>query len=209
MSSTRRRPTRIRRGPVAGVALVVTLGVAGCSGPAAVDPSALTAEDLDGIREQVDALEDRVTDVEDRLSALEDPPDDGGPGGPGAEPGVPGGDDTFFGDPRSFLGQEIAVRGEVTEVLSSSDVASAFRVTGDVGEPVAVVSATPPPGVATGDLVEVTGTAVEVDPDTFEADFGIAADELFPSPETWLAQAEGEVAVAATRIEVGEAPAGD
>lgn len=141
--------------------------------------------------------------------ALEDPPDDDAPGDRVDEPGPPGCDDTFFGDPRSFLGQEIAVRGEVTEVLSSSDVASTFRMTGDVGGPVAVVSATPPPDVATGDLVEVTGTAVEVDPDTFEADFGIAADELFPDPEAWLAQAEGEVAVAAIRIEVGDAPAGD
>lgn len=51
----------------------------------------------------------------------------------------------------------------------------------------------------------MTGTAVEVDPDTFEADFGIAADELFPDPEAWLAQAEGEVAVAAIRIVVGGA----
>lgn len=65
--------------------------------------------------------------------ALEDPPDDDAPGDRVDEPGPPGGDDTFFGDPRSFLGQEIAVRGEVTEVLSSSDVASAFRMTGDVG----------------------------------------------------------------------------
>jgi hypothetical protein len=48
-----------------------------------------------------------------------------------------------------------------------------------------------------------------VDPDTFEADFGVAADALFDRPGTWLDGATGQVAVAAVRVEVVRSPAGD
>jgi hypothetical protein len=206
MRSTRSHATRVRRGRTAGVAVAVALGLVACSDPVA-DPSALTREDVDGIRGELDALGDRLATVEDRLSALEEGPDRD-PGDRVDEPGSPDGEDTFFGAPRSFLGEEISVRGEVAELLASSDVASALRIAGEVGEPVAVVTVTPPPEVATGDVVEVAGTAVEVDPDTFEADFGIAADELFADPRAWLADADGQVAIAAIAIEL-VGPTGD
>ena len=101
------------------------------------------------------------------------------------------------------------MRGEVEGLLASTDVASAFRIAGDGGGPVAVVSVTPPPELATGDVVDVSGTAVEVDRDTFEAEFGIAAAALLEDPDQWFADAEGQVTIAAVRIEVLPASAGD
>ncbi|WP_324277668.1 hypothetical protein [Blastococcus brunescens] len=189
-------------GRVAGAAVAAALALTGCGGGSVEPaPSAVSAEDLEQVRDEVAALEDRVASLEDRL-------DDGDPADPPDEAGSPGTADTFFGDPEAAIGREVVVRGEVTELLAATDVASAFRITGDVGEPVAVVSVTPPPAVATGDVVEVSGSAVEVDPDSFEADFGIAADELFDDPEAWLTEADGQVAIAAVRIEVTQATAG-
>ena len=108
-----------------------------------------------------------------------------------------------------FLGEQISVRGEVAEVLASTDVASVFRLAGEGGDPVPVISATPLRDLATGVVVEVSGRAVEVDPATFESDFGIAADALFDDPAAWFADAEGTVAVAADTVQPDPAPARD
>lgn len=206
MRSTGAGTGRARRGRTAAAAVAVALGLVACSEPVATETPGLTAEDLQEVRDEVADLEDRVATLEDRLvdSSPPEPVDE-----PVGEPGEPAAEDTFFGDPGSSVGQQVTVRGEVAELLTSSQVASAFRIAGDVGEPVAVVSVTPPPEIATGDVVEVSGTAVEVDPGTFERDFGIAADELFDDPGAWFAGAEGRVAIAAVRIEVLQAAAGD
>jgi hypothetical protein len=86
------------------------------------------------------------------------------------------------------------------ELVVSTDVASVLRIAGETGAPLAVVTVTPAPEVALGDEVEVSGTVVDVDADTFEADFGIAADELFDDPQAWLAGAENEIAIAASSV---------
>ena len=202
MSSSGRKPAPSRSGRVVGAAFGVTLGLVGCSEPGTPDPSGITAEDLQQVQEEVARLEDRVATLEDQVSAM-------GSTDPADGSATPSDERTFFGDPGSFVGEEVTVRGRITELLASTDVASAFRIAGDTGDPVGVVSATPSPEVAAGDVVEVTGTAVEVASDTFEADFGIAADAVFGNPEAWLSGAEGQVALAAVRIEAAPAPAGD
>lgn len=202
MSTAREPSFRVRGGRTAGTVVAVGLALSGCSEPVVPEPSAVTAQDLERVRDEVADLEDRVAILEDRLAG-----DDSG--GQEDESGSPDTGDSFFGDPASSVGRQVAVRGEVAGLLASTDVASAFRIAGDGGEPVAVVSVTPSPELATGDVVEVSGTAVEVDRDTFEADFGIAADALFEDPDAWFADAEGEVAIAADRIEVLQAPARD
>ena len=70
----------------------------------------------------------------------------------------------------------------VTEVITSTDVGSAFRIGGDSGEPVAVLMAGPPPELEVDDLV-------------------IAADELFDDADAFSSDYEGEVAVSADRVE--------
>ena len=203
MSTTREPSIRVRRGRAAGTVVAVGLVLAGCSDPVVPEPSGVTARDLERVRDRIAELEDRVAVLEDRLA-------DGDSGEQVDEPGSsPGTGDSFFDDPDSSVGQQVTVRGGVAGVLAATDVASAFRIAGDGGDPVTVVSVTPPPELATGDLVEVSGTAVEVDRDTFEAEFGIAAAALFEDPDAWFADAEGQVAIAAVRIEVLPAPAGD
>jgi hypothetical protein len=194
MSSSPRWSGRRRRGRAAGPVVAATLGLLACSGPADPGPSGITAEELQQVRDQVDDLEERVDTLEDELA-------DVGPTQP-TESAPPGAEGTFFGDPRAFVGREVTVRGEITELLAATDVAGAFRIAGIGGDPVAVVSATPAPDVAEGDVVEVAGTVVEVTRGTFEGDFGIAADAVFEDPGEWLSDAEGEVALAAVSIEV-------
>ena len=59
----------------------------------------------------------------------------------------------------------------------------------------------PPAELDVSDVVRVSGTVVRVQRDTFEQDFGIAVDELVDDPDVFDT-VEGEVAVAADRIEV-------
>lgn len=223
MSSSADRAPRTRAGRTTGLAIALALGLTGCTGPASSGSPATAAEDVGDVRDEVAGLQDQVTRLEDQVAGLEDrvvaleervggpeePAVDGDPDGPGDEGGAPGPETTFFDDPASFLGDRVTVRGDVEQVLAATDVASALRIAGETGEPVVAVSATPPPEVARGDVVEVSGTAVEVDPDTFEADFGVAADALFDRPGTWLTGARGQVAVAAVRVEVISSPSGD
>ncbi len=193
--------------PLAAVLLAVGLGLTACSDTPAPEVSGVSEQDLDEVRDEVSALQDRIDGLEEQLA--EAGPDE--PGGPDEEPGDEPApedepdreeaEDTFFGDPATFLGEAITVQGQVAEVLASTDVASAFRLAGEGGDPVPVISATPLPDVARGVAVEVSGRAVEVDPATFEADFGIAADALFDDPAAWLADAEGTVAVAADAVQ--------
>ncbi len=221
MSSTADGTAWMRAGWT-GMAVAVTLGLTGCSGPAeespavAADDAAALREEVAGLRDEVTRLEDQVTGLEDLVAALEDrvsgpdgPTVDGAPDEPQGAADPLGAGQIFFDDPESRLGQRVTVRGEIAQVLAATEVASAFRLAGQVGEPVAVVSATPPPEIARGDVVEVSGTAVEVDPATFEADFGVAPDALFDRPGSWLAGATGQVALAAVSLEVIRSVGGD
>ncbi|NEM08277.1 hypothetical protein [Geodermatophilus normandii] len=182
-------------------------GLVGCSASAGPETGAVTTEDLQD-------LEDRITGLDDRLGALEggvledeELLGDGTEGGDGAA----GADDTdaFFADPDARVGQRVTVSAELSELISTTDVGAVFRIAGESGDPIAVVSATPPPQLGENDVVRVTGTVVQVQRDGFEQDFGVAADELFEDADGWFEQAEGQIAVSADRIEVLDERAGE
>jgi hypothetical protein len=90
----------------------------------------------------------------------------------------------------------------VSGVITTSNVGSAFRIGNQTGEPIAVVSASPPAQLDVSDVVRVSGTVVRVQRDAFEQDFGITADELFDDADAFFSAFDGEVAIAADRIEV-------
>jgi hypothetical protein len=82
-------------------------------------------------------------------------------------------------------------------------VGSAFRIAGDGGESaIPVISVNPVQGIDPDDVVRVTGTVVQVAQDTFEEDFGLAADELSDDPDAFFTEAEGGVALNASRAVV-------
>ena len=198
--STSSRPTtpggrRAGRATTVLIAAVVGVGgLAACSGDSAgPEAGGVTTEDLQGIQDDLGALEDRV-------GVLEDQPADAGAGAP-VDPAVedPSG---VFEDAQSLIGQDVTVSAGVSEVITTTDVGSAFRIGNDTGEPIAVVRATPPAQLEVDDVVRVSGTVVQVQRDTFEQDFGIAPDELFDDADVFFDTFEGEVAIAADRAEV-------
>lgn len=198
------RSTR-RTGPLPGRAVTAVMaaavglvGLTGCGdsseGPEA---GAVSVSDLQGV-------EDQVADLEDRVGALED-----GADLPTDTEGVDEGvdqdvDDTgaFFSDTASYLGQQVTVSAEVTELATTTEVGGAFWIAGEGSEPIAVVSASPPPALDINDVAAVSGTVMEIRSDTFEQDFGVAADALFDDPEAWFEEMEGQIAISSDRIEV-------
>jgi hypothetical protein len=176
-------------------------GVAGCSDSAGPEAGEVSVQDLRD-------LEDQLTGLEDRVGVLED---EGVGDGVAADGEVGAGDDTdaFFGDTEAYVGQQVTVSAEVSELATTTDLGSAFRIAGEGAEPIAVVSATPPPQLDQSDVVRVTGTVVQVQQDSFEEDFGIAADELFEDADAWFEEADGQVAISASEIEVLQEQAND
>ncbi|WNV77666.1 hypothetical protein [Geodermatophilus sp. DSM 44513] len=173
-------------------------GLAACGDSAGPEAGGVTTEDLQGIEDDLGALEERVGVLEDApadAGASVDPTAEGEAGVVEDEAGV-------FDDAQSLIGQDATVSAAVSEVITSSDVGSAFRIGNETGEPIAVVSASPPAQLETDDVVRVSGTVVQVQRDTFEQDFGIAADELFDDPDVFFDTFDGEVAMAADRVEV-------
>ena len=188
---THRGGRRAGRAVTAVAALGLGLaGLTACGNSAGPEAGAATTEDLQGVEDQLAELEDRVGLLEDGAGA----------GGGGAETA----DDTdaFFGDAESYVGQQVTVSAEVSELVTTTDVGGAFRIAAQTGDPIAVVSATPPAQVDQDDVVRVSGTVMEVAQESFEEDFGLAADELFEDPDGWLEAEEGEIAISATEIEV-------
>ncbi len=102
----------------------------------------------------------------------------------------------------ALVGQDVTVSAEISELITQRGVGSAFRVAGDTGPSMAVLATTPPDGLQRNDVVRVSGTVTTVRRDSFENDFGVAADDLFDEPDTFFQESEGEVAIAATEIEV-------
>ncbi|MGY1669139.1 hypothetical protein [Geodermatophilus sp. SYSU D00710] len=151
----------------------------------------MTTEDLQQIEDDLAALEDRVGGLEDGV------PDADAPVDPAVED-----EDGVFEDAQALIGQDVTVSAGVSEVITSTDVGSAFRIGNETGEPIAVVMASPPAQLEVDDVVRVSGTVVEVQRDSFEQDFGIAADELFDDPDAFFSTFDGEVAIAADRAEV-------
>lgn len=197
MSTNRRStPLSTRRASRAATALVAAAigmgGLAACGDSAGPEAGGVTTEDLQGIEDDLGALDERVGALEDAPAA-----DAGAPVDPAVEDEA-----GVFEDAQSLIGQDATVSAGVSEVITSSDVGSAFRIGNETGEPIAVVSASPPAQLETNDVVRVSGTVVQVQRDTFEQDFGIAADELFDDPDVFFDTFDGEVAIAADRVEV-------
>ena len=111
-------------------------------------------------------------------------------------------DSDLSGDAQSLVGLEVMVSAEVSEMMATTDAGSGFRIAGDSGNPVAVLSTTPPTELDADDVVRVSGTVVEVQRETFEEDFGVAADELFEDVDSFFTEEEGSVAISADRVEV-------
>ena len=196
MSTSRRlTPRGGRRAGRTAAALVAAAigmgGLAACGDSAGPEAGAVTTEDLQGIEDDLGALEERVGVLEDA------PADAGAPADPVVEDEA-----GVFEDADALLGEEVTVSAGVSEVITTTDVGSAFRIGDETGEPIAVVMARPPAQLELDDVVRVSGTVVEVQRDTFEQDFGIASDELFDDPEAFFCDFEGEAAIAADRMEV-------
>jgi hypothetical protein len=182
---TARRTRTALAGGVTALALVLT----GCSDSAGPEAGAVTTEDLQGIEERLGAFDERLGVLEERAGAA-----------------VAGGDDAAATEPE-IVGQEVTVSAEVSELITSTDAGSAFRIAGDSGPSVAVLATSPPEGLDANTVVRVTGTVQMVQRDSFEEDFGIAEDELFDDPDTFFEEAEGQPAIAATEVEVLQAQA--
>ena len=196
-----------RSGRAAAAVLAAAVGMGGlvaCSDdPAGPDTGPGATE--------VQALEDRLTEVEDRLTALEDrvgvledeptaeePPEEDRP-----EEGQPsGGGAGLIGNAEELIGEGVTVSGEVTEPITVADVGASFRIAGATGEPILIVMATPPAELGAGDAVRVSGTVVRVAQDSFEVDFGIAADQLFEDPAAFFADYGRQIAISAGNLEV-------
>ncbi|MCF6745751.1 hypothetical protein E9529_16005 [Blastococcus sp. KM273128] len=199
MSTNAARTTttgRRRAGRTATALAAAVLGMGGlaaCSDDSAgPEAGGVSADDLQQVEDQLAGLDERVGALEEGMGA-----DSGGGDGIGPD------DDTaaIFEDAQAFVGQEVTVSAEISEMVTTTDVGSAFRMAGESGEPIAVVSASSPAELDANDVVQVTGTVVQVQRDTFEQDFGVAADELFEDADAWFSEEEGSAAISADSIE--------
>jgi hypothetical protein len=168
------------------------VGMTACGDTA--EPDGVTAGDLQQLEDEFASLEERVGVLEG--GAESDSPDDGG----NVLPGV--GLDDLLADPQSFLGQEVTVTGEISELWTTADSGAVFRIAGDAGDPIAVVSPDFAGQLDGSDDVEVTGTVTAISSGTFEEDFGAEADALLADPEEFFAEVSGEPALAAEQVEV-------
>lgn len=202
------RLARRRGARAGGTATAVLTGAIGLAALTACteDPAGPAAGGQ--LAEEWRLLEEDLDSLAGRIGALEEPPRDAA-GPPVVGDGDPAqGGTGLFEDPAALTGQDVSVRAEVSEVLAVADVGAAFRVAGEDGGIVAVVTAIPPPAaLAVDDVVRVSGTVTAVEEETFEADFGIAAATLADDPAALLADIGG-TAIAADGVEVLQAPAG-
>ncbi|RFU19457.1 hypothetical protein D0Z06_21565 [Geodermatophilus marinus] len=173
-------------------------GITGCSDSAGPEAGEVTTQDLQ-------ELEDELAGIDERVGVLEE----GGVTGGDVISDPSAGDDTtaFFGDTESYLGEEVTVSAAVSELTPTADVGASFLIGGDVGDPIPVVWTGEPPTLGVDDVVQVTGTVYQVQQDTFEEDFGIAADDLFEDAAGWFSAEEGDVAISAGEVTVLQAQA--
>lgn len=176
------RPARI----VGSLALASGLVLTGCSDSAGPESGAITTSDLQRLEGQVGGLEDRIGELESGIEA-------------GAA-----GDATGAEEP-DIIGQEATISAEVSEVLTSNGTGSAFRIGGESGPSVAVLSGSAPEGLDANDTVRITGTVQLITRESFEQDFGLAEDDLFDDADGFFEEFEGQPAIAATEIEVLQA----
>lgn len=182
--------TRTRRAAVAATAAVLVGGVAACAGEGDV-PDELT-QDVESLSEELGTLDDRITALEDQGAAdvnVEEPSSEA------VE------ESAVFADPSAFVGEDVTLSGEITELYDTTDAGAAFQIVGPAGDPIPVVSTDPPEELLANDSVLVTGTVVEAAEASFEEDFGIAMDDLLNNTEGFLVDAEGQPVVAAESVE--------
>lgn len=186
---TKRRPGRTL---VASMALAASLGgMTACSDSAGPEAGDVTTEDLQEIQDDFAELEDRVVTLEDM-----DPPDDTAAAEEASD------EEMTDEEKAELIGQEVTVSAEVSELITDTDVGSAFRIAGESGPSVAVLATTPPEGLDQDDVVRISGTVTMITRDSFETDFGIAEDDLFDDPDGFFDESEGDLAIAATEVEV-------
>lgn len=175
------------RGVAASVAVVAGLsGLAACGESAGPEDGAVSTEDLQEIETDVSELQDRVAGLEGSIpEASADTVDD----------------DALFGeDPSELIGQQVTISAAVSELVT--DDGSAFRVAGDTGDAIGVISTNAPSGLQVEDVVEVAGTVRVVQRESFEEDFGVDPDQYFSDADAWFEEAEGQVAIAADSVAV-------
>lgn len=204
MTNSLKRPTgsRSKRGAATAAALALSLAVvSGCSDDSAgPEAGGVTVEDLQGLEEQVGGLEERIGTLEEEAAA--------GPVDDGEE--VAGAEEEEVSGAEALVGRQGTVSAEISELITTTDVGGAFRIAGEGGgEPVAVISATPPPTLDESDLVRVSGTIHLIQRDSFEEDFGVAEEDLFEDPDAFFETEEGQPAIAASEIEVLQEQAED
>lgn len=178
-----------RRARVVGsLALASGLVLTGCSEDSAgPEAGAVTTSDLQRVEEQLGGIEDRLGELESGVVE-------------GGSAGAAAGEEEA-----DIIGQEATISAEVSEIITSTSVGSAFRVGGESGPSVAVLSGSAPEGLDANDVVRITGTVQRVTRESFEEDFGLAEDELFDDPEGFFSEFEGQPAIAATQIELLQA----
>ncbi|WP_435769517.1 hypothetical protein [Nocardioides sp. SYSU DS0651] len=186
MSQTKTNSARrgIRLAGVSAAAVLSLGGLAACGDSAGPESGEVTTEDLQEVQDELSALEDRVGGLEEDM-------------------GVDSGTTDGAGD-EAIIGKEVTVSAEISELITSNDSGTAFRIGGESGAEVAVLASTPPEGLDQDDVVQITGTVHKVQRDSFEDDFGVAEDDLFDDPDAFFEDAEGQLAIAATSIEVLE-----
>lgn len=196
---TRGEPRR-RAAAALAMATLTLGGVTACADSAGPEEGAVTAEDLQSVEDDLASLDERVGVLES--GADSNSPDDGG----NTRPGV--GLDDLLADPQAFLGQEVTVSGEINRLWTPVDTGAGFQIAGDTGDPITVLSADQTEQLDANDVVEVEGTVTAIRESTFEEDFGIAADELLEDPDGFFTDVEGQLGIAADRVEILEPAAG-
>lgn len=179
-----------RRSRIAAVPVAAVLGLAGltaCGDSAGPEQGEVTTEDLQQLQDQIGALEDRMAVYE------------GAPVGAG---GAPVAADDFWSNEESLIGQQVTVSAAVSDIVTSTDVSSAFRIAGQSGESIPVITTGSAPSLQVDDLVRITGTVTEIQRDTFEEDFGVAEDELFDDPDAFFDGEDGRIAISTGEVEV-------
>ena len=192
---TMRQTTRTRLATGAAIA-TLALGAAACeSDSAGQEAGAVTTSDLQSLQDQVGALEERVVALEDQAAETEG-------GQADAAAGDETGDAAAGGDQQDIIGQEVTISAEVTELITSGDQGTAFRIGGDNGPSVAVLSGSMSQQLQADDVVQISGTVQLVNRDSFEQDFGVAEGDLFDDPDSFFNEFSGQPAIAADNVEV-------
>lgn len=172
----------------AAVAAVLGSGLTACSGSAEPEVGEVSIEDLHEVQDDLAILEDRVGTLE------------------GAELSTDG----MSKDERAdIIGQTVTVRGEVSELITTSEVGLVFRLAGKAVPSVAVLAFAPSHGPHADDVVEVSGTVQVLERDSFEDDFGIAEGDFFEDPDRFFSDAEGQVAISVTGVEIVQTSTGN